>query len=104
MPLLDGRLLVEWWTEEFDAVVVGNRSEYDSAWVPPIPGLKEWAEAFPGEIHHSRDYRRPETFKGKVCLVHTTLSAVHVHSSRPLNYRVERSYSGRIILWLWNRQ
>lgn len=80
VPLPDGKLLVEWWTEEFDAVVVGNRSEYDSAWVPPIPGLKEWVKAFPGEIYHSRDYRRPEIFKGKVCLVHTTLSTVHVCS------------------------
>lgn len=66
-PFQDGRLRVDWWTEEFDAVVVGSASEYDSPWVPPIPGLKEWAKAFPEQIYHARNYRRPEIFKGKVC-------------------------------------
>lgn len=64
----DGALQVDWWTEEFDAVVVATHSESDAPWVPPIPRLKEWAEAFPDQIVHSREYRRPEIFKGKVCL------------------------------------
>lgn len=69
MTQLDDRSLqVEWWTEEFDAVVVATRSESDAPWVPPIPGLKEWAEALPSQIYHSRRYRRPEIFKGKVRL------------------------------------
>ncbi|KAF8323173.1 FAD/NAD(P)-binding domain-containing protein [Clavulina sp. PMI_390] len=63
------KLRVDWWSEEFDAVVVGTHSEADSAWVPPIPGLAEWAHAYPEEIYHGREYRRPEPLQGKNVLI-----------------------------------
>ena len=66
VPHSNRELRVDWWTEEFDAVVVGMNSECDSTWVPPIPGLPEWAHAFPDRIYHSRDYKRPGNFRGKV--------------------------------------
>lgn len=66
IPDSNGKLRVDWWTEEFDAVVVGTDSEADSPWVPPIPGLKEWAHAYPDRIYHGREYRRPEHVAGKV--------------------------------------
>lgn len=59
-------LRVEWWTEEFDAVVVGSAGESDAPYVPPIPGLAEWAHKFPEHVYHVRDYRIPEEVKGKV--------------------------------------
>lgn len=62
----DGRLKVEWWTERFDAVVVAAEGEGDAAYTPPIPGLEAWARAFPSEIFHSREYRRPDSFANKV--------------------------------------
>lgn len=65
-PESDGRVRVDWWTEQFDAVVVATVAENDSPWVPSIPGLKEWAEAYPHEIYHSRNYRRPDSLAGKV--------------------------------------
>lgn len=64
--LPDGTLQVDWWKEEFDAVVVAAALFHDAPYVPPIPGLDEWANAFPERIIHSREYRRPEMFAGKV--------------------------------------
>lgn len=61
-----GKLRVNWWTEEFDAVVVAQDGKSDAPWVPPIPGLDEWAHAFPDQIYHGREYRRPEHVAGKV--------------------------------------
>lgn len=68
IPYSGGKLRAEWWEEEFDAVVVGTNSESDSPWVPSpnIPGLAEWANAFPDEIYHVREYRTPENMMGKV--------------------------------------
>ncbi|KAF8309287.1 FAD/NAD(P)-binding domain-containing protein [Clavulina sp. PMI_390] len=68
-PLRDGRLEVNWWQEEFDAVVVGKDSEDDAAWVPPVPGLDKWAHALPGAIIHSQHYRHPEHFANKNVLI-----------------------------------
>lgn len=69
-PEEDGRLRVDWWTETFDAVSVATHAENDAPWVPDIPGLKEWAEAFPEEVYHGQSYRRPEPLKGKVGTMH----------------------------------
>lgn len=66
VQLPNRRVRVEWWTEEFDAVVVATDNVYDSPWVPGIPGLKEWAEAYPAQIYHGREYRRPDNLRGKV--------------------------------------
>ncbi|KAF8309291.1 FAD/NAD(P)-binding domain-containing protein [Clavulina sp. PMI_390] len=68
-PLGNGKLEVRWWQEEFDAIVVGNDSENDAAWVPPIPGLDEWALALPHAVFHSREYRKPEHFTDKNVLI-----------------------------------
>ena len=66
VPCNRSKIRADWWTEEFDTVVVAAVAESDSPWVPPIPDLKEWAEAFPGRIFHGREYRRPENMRGKV--------------------------------------
>ncbi|KAF8309284.1 FAD/NAD(P)-binding domain-containing protein [Clavulina sp. PMI_390] len=68
-PLRDGKLEVNWWQEEFDAVVLGKDSQNDAAWVPPIPGLDEWAHTLPKAIIHSHHYRHPEDFTNKNVLV-----------------------------------
>ena len=65
-PCGEGKIRADWWTEEFDAVVVAALSESDSPWVPPILGLNEWAEAHPNRIFHGRQYRRPEKMRGQV--------------------------------------
>ncbi|KAF8309283.1 FAD/NAD(P)-binding domain-containing protein [Clavulina sp. PMI_390] len=69
IPLRDGKLEVNWWQEQFDAIVLGKYSENDAAWVPPIPGLDDWAHTLPDAIFHSRHYRRPEHFTNKNVLV-----------------------------------
>lgn len=58
IPYSGGKLRAEWWTEEFDAVVVACR-EFDSPWIPSIKGLESWADRFPRDIMHSREYRNP---------------------------------------------
>ena len=59
------KLRVDWWEEEFDAVVVAT-GKYESTWVPSIPGLAEWAKAYPEKIYHGRRYRSPLDYVGKV--------------------------------------
>ncbi|KAF8311491.1 hypothetical protein DL93DRAFT_2083256 [Clavulina sp. PMI_390] len=68
-PLRDGKLEVNWWQEEFDAVVLGSEAKRDAAWVPPIFGMEEWAHVFPDAIFHSKQYRDPQDFRNKNVLI-----------------------------------
>ncbi|KAJ9292421.1 hypothetical protein DTO271G3_8795 [Paecilomyces variotii] len=53
-----------WWIEEFDALVVAS-GHYSVPYIPHIKGLKEFAEAYPGSIEHTKGYRHPEKYRGK---------------------------------------
>ncbi|THV08181.1 FAD/NAD(P)-binding domain-containing protein [Dendrothele bispora CBS 962.96] len=59
---------VKWWTEDFDAIAIAT-GRYNSPSVSPITGLAEWNDKFPENIHHSRQYRRPEGFTNKTVLI-----------------------------------
>lgn len=52
----------------FDAVVVAN-GHYHAPNIPKFPGLKEWKQAFPDRIQHSKLYRHPEVFEGQNVLI-----------------------------------
>ena len=52
----------------FDAVVVAN-GHYHATNIPDIPGLKEWKEAFPDRIQHSKLYRRAANFQDRNVLI-----------------------------------
>lgn len=65
IPHSNGKVRADWWTEEFDAVVVAT-GENDAAWIPDIPGVDVAARAFPERLIHSREYRTPSPFEGKV--------------------------------------
>jgi cation diffusion facilitator CzcD-associated flavoprotein CzcO len=54
-----------WWEERFDALVVAS-GHYNVPWLPDIPGLAEYDARFPGRIVHSKHFRGPEQYKGKV--------------------------------------
>ncbi|CEP12010.1 hypothetical protein [Parasitella parasitica] len=56
------------YTEEFDAVVVAT-GHYAVPYVPDFLGLDKLARTDKVQLLHSRDYRRPEDFKGKTILV-----------------------------------
>ena len=51
--------------EPYDAVLVAS-GHYDVPYIPAIRGLKEWNKTFPGSASHSKFYRRPDDYKGKV--------------------------------------
>jgi cation diffusion facilitator CzcD-associated flavoprotein CzcO len=53
---------------EFDAVVVAT-GRYDIPRVPDVPGLSDWKQKFPGCVSHSKQYRRPDTFRNQTVLV-----------------------------------
>lgn len=59
------KVRVDWWEEAFDAVVVGSNSESGAPFVPSIPGLDDWAHAFPDKIVHVREYRTADEYRGK---------------------------------------
>ncbi|KAL5000189.1 hypothetical protein BDV10DRAFT_39327 [Aspergillus recurvatus] len=64
-----------WWTETFDALVVAS-GHYHVPYVPSIPGLKEFAETYPGSVEHAKQYRGPGKYKGKkVITVGASVSA-----------------------------
>lgn len=54
-----------WWTEVFDAVVVAS-GHYAVPFIPAIPGLKDFAIEHPGSVEHTKHYRGPEKYRGKV--------------------------------------
>ncbi|KAJ0272133.1 hypothetical protein CBS470a_012828 [Colletotrichum nupharicola] len=54
-----------WWQETFDAVVVGSGHFY-LPYIPGIPGLIKYDEKFPGRVKHSKHFRNPAEFRGKV--------------------------------------
>lgn len=49
----------------YDAVIIAN-GHYNDPYVPDIAGIREWNAAYPGSVSHSKFYKRPEDFKGKV--------------------------------------
>jgi len=63
-------------TETFDAVIVAS-GHYDDPFVPDIAGLEAWNSTLPGSISHSKFYRQPEVFTGKVCLSNHTFVETH---------------------------
>lgn len=60
-----GAALDYWWAEEFDAVVVAS-GHYSVPYMPAIEGLEEFARAYPGSVEHSKSYRGPDRYRGKV--------------------------------------
>lgn len=54
-----------WWQEKFDALVVASGHFY-LPYIPDIPGLLEFDEAFPGRVQHSKHYRSVEDYRDKV--------------------------------------
>ncbi|EWY85625.1 hypothetical protein FOYG_12765 [Fusarium oxysporum NRRL 32931] len=53
---------------KFDAVVVAT-GHYNLPRIPDTPGLAEWKAHFGDDVIHTKQYRRPEQFKGKTVLV-----------------------------------
>lgn len=55
-----------WWQETFDAIVVAS-GHYSVPNFPFIPGILEFEANFPGSIQHSKLFRGPKAYEGKVC-------------------------------------
>ncbi|KAL8729778.1 MAG: hypothetical protein Q9166_004501 [cf. Caloplaca sp. 2 TL-2023] len=52
----------------YDAVAVASGHYYVPI-VPDIPGIRDWSNAYPNTISHSKYYRTPDGFKGKKVVV-----------------------------------
>jgi cation diffusion facilitator CzcD-associated flavoprotein CzcO len=52
----------------YDAIVVCS-GHYDVCYIPTYAGIREWDEAFPNRISHSKNYRSADAFHGKKILV-----------------------------------
>jgi cation diffusion facilitator CzcD-associated flavoprotein CzcO len=55
-------------THTFDAVVVAS-GHYSTMFIPDVKNIKEFNEAHPGIITHSKSYRSAESFSGKKVVV-----------------------------------
>ncbi|KAF2405164.1 flavin-containing monooxygenase [Trichodelitschia bisporula] len=67
-------------TSIYDAVIVAS-GHYSVPYVPDIPGVRAWAERYPGAISHSKYYRRPEEFMGKrIVVVGSSASGLDIAS------------------------
>ncbi|KAF8312913.1 FAD/NAD(P)-binding domain-containing protein [Clavulina sp. PMI_390] len=76
----EDQVRANWWSEEFDAVVVAT-GDWDAPWIPFIRGVKELYDAFPNSVLHAREYRRPTTFIGKnVLLIGAYASGIGIAS------------------------
>ncbi|KAK5107953.1 hypothetical protein LTR62_000498 [Meristemomyces frigidus] len=64
--------------ETYDAVVVAN-GHFNIPYIPEVAGMKEWNEAYPGRITHSKFYRKPEQYSGqKTIIVGNSASGVDI--------------------------
>lgn len=59
-----------WWQETFDAVIVAS-GHYNVANIPKIEGIDEAVKAFPAAFEHSKAYRSPDKYVGKVSFCNT---------------------------------
>lgn len=57
-------------TEHFDAVLVAS-GHYNDPFIPNIEGLASFNEKHPGVVTHSKFYRRPDQYAGKVSPIPT---------------------------------
>ncbi|KAF2089901.1 thiol-specific monooxygenase [Saccharata proteae CBS 121410] len=65
-------------TQIFDAVVVAN-GHYSDPYIPDIPGLTQWNDAYPDAISHSKYYNKPFDFAGqKVVVVGNSASGLDI--------------------------
>ncbi|KAK0711704.1 hypothetical protein B0H67DRAFT_299726 [Lasiosphaeris hirsuta] len=55
-------------TRQFDLLAVAS-GHYSTPRVPDFAGLREWKAAFPARVTVSKQYRRPDKFRGKNILV-----------------------------------
>ena len=55
-------------TNEYDAVLITS-GHYSVPFIPDIAGLKLWNNHYPGVVSHSKLFRKPEVFRGKVFLL-----------------------------------
>ncbi|KAJ6622641.1 FAD/NAD-P-binding domain-containing protein [Mycena sp. CBHHK59/15] len=65
------RILAEWWTETFDAVVLAT-GPYVAPHVPDIHGIVDWSKAKDGDqfsMRHCQSYRHPERYANKTVLI-----------------------------------
>jgi len=70
-------------TAHFDAIVVAS-GHYNDPFVPSIPGLEAFNLEYPTAISHSKFYKSPSIFKGKVSL---SLSATVKYYCTSANHR-----------------
>lgn len=82
-----GRRFDYWWKEEFDAVIVAS-GHYAVPYIPAITGLKDFAARYPGSVEHTKHYRGPDKYRGKVhtlcpaqIFTHTTQKVITVGAS-----------------------
>ena len=54
-----------WWQEKFDAVVVAT-GHYTAPYIPAIWGIDEAVKALPHKFEHSKSFRSPDDYVGKV--------------------------------------
>ncbi|KAK5114072.1 hypothetical protein LTR85_010378 [Meristemomyces frigidus] len=53
---------------DFDAVVVAS-GHFNVPYIPQVPGIEDWSQAYSGSISHSKFYRKPEDYAGKKVIV-----------------------------------
>lgn len=63
-----------WWSEEFDAVLVAS-GHYTVPFIPHIDGLAEFAARYPGSVEHTKSFRHPQKYAGKVSAIAILISS-----------------------------
>ncbi|KAH6625087.1 hypothetical protein B0J18DRAFT_202003 [Chaetomium sp. MPI-SDFR-AT-0129] len=65
-------------TALFDLVVVAS-GHYNMPRIPPTPGLDTWKKLYPDRIIHSKQYRSPDSYRGKnVLVIGASVSAMDI--------------------------
>lgn len=84
--------------EKYDAIVVAN-GHYSVPFVPYIEGAREWNDAFPGTLSHSKSFRTAEEFRDKVRSIPNIDSADQIYYLHALELITEGHSSWQFCIW-----
>ncbi|KAF2801886.1 FAD/NAD(P)-binding domain-containing protein [Mytilinidion resinicola] len=95
------RAVDEWWSEEFDAVVIGN-GHYSVPFIPEVKGLKKYTTLFPTRITHSKYYRTPHPYANKRVLIIGNSASGHDITAELVSHAALPVYQSRRTASRWD--
>ena len=91
-------------TQSFDAVAICT-GHYSTPFLPKVPGIENWAKAYPGSVRHSKFYRASSSFAAKkTVIVGNSASGMDIANQIAKVSKLPLFISQRSMSWLSGSQ